>query len=214
MRRSRLIAGALAAAAVAVPAGVGAAPAVADDDVGGATTVVLNPELVPVLVDTLKVAPIAPGTLTTDGGVAQLAFPITEVDDGVVSHKGGLSLQPVGGGDLAITNFDINTGEGVLTAEAALNGTKLEGRVPVFRLGAVQPINGATPRCDGTAAGLTLTPEAAQALNAPSFGGAFVGDACVKPVFEDDDDRDDEDDDRDDDDRDDDDRDDDDRDDD
>src|SRR3712207_3805103 len=191
MRRSRVIAGALAAAPPTVPAAVGAGPAVSDhdDDVGGATTVVLNPQLVPVLVDTLKVAPIPPGTLTTPGGVAQLAFPITDVENGIVSHKGGLSLQPVGGGDLDITDFDVNTRAGVLTAKARLNGTYLRKRVPVFRLGAVQRIKGVKTRCDGIAAGLTLTAEAAGALNAPSFAGAFVGNACVKPVYEDDDDR-------------------------
>lgn len=189
MRRSRLLAGVLATAAVAVPAGVAAAPAVADDDeVSGATTVVLNPELVPVLVNTLKVAPIAPGTLTTPGGVAQVAFPISEIEDGVVSHKGGLSFQPVGGGALAITKFKVDTNTGFLTAKAVLNGNKVKGRVPVFRLGPVQPINGTTPGCDGIPAGLTLTEQAANALNAPSFAGVFVGDACVQPVFEDDDD--------------------------
>ncbi len=195
MPRSRRIAGALAAAAVAVPAGVAATPAVADDDhdAGGVTTVVLNPQLVPVLVDTLKVAPIAPGTLTTPGGVAQVAFPISEIEDGVVSHKGGLRFQPVGGGVLKVKNFKVDTNTGLLTARAKLNGDRIKGRVPVFRLGPAQPINGATPACSGIAAGLTLTEQAASALGAPSFAGAFVGDACVAPVSDDEDHEDDDD---------------------
>ena len=181
MRRSRLIAGALATAALAVPA-VAAAPAGADhDDAGGVTTVVLNPDLVSTLVDTLEVQTIAPAALTAPGGVEQVAFPISGIDDGVVSHKGGLRFTPVGGGNLEISKFQIRTASGVLTAKTFLDGKRVKGQVPIFKLGAVQPINGATPACDGIAAGLTLTKQAAAALGAPSFEGAFVGDACVQP---------------------------------
>jgi hypothetical protein len=61
-----------------------------------------------------------------------------------------------------------------------LDGQELD-EVDIFELGAAQPIDGEVPSCDGTQAGLTLTPEAAAALGAPSFAGAFVGDACVVP---------------------------------
>lgn len=148
----------------------------------GRTTVVLNPALVPTLVDTLKVRALSPGRLTAPGGVAQVSFPITRVKGGVVSHVGGLGFTPVGGGDLRITSFDVNLNTGYLTAKARLNGAKLPGRVNIFALGPVQAINGAAPACSGVAAGLTLTADAANALGAPSFAGAFVGDACVVPA--------------------------------
>ncbi|MGN6405960.1 hypothetical protein [Sinomonas sp.] len=147
--------------------------------VRGATTVVLNPSLVPVLAGTLKVKPIAPGALIAPGGRAELIFPITHVAGTVVQHAGGLQFSPVGGGSLRLTRFDINLGTGLLDAKAQLNGKRLAGRVDVFALGPVQPIGGSVPACSGTAAGLTLTAQAAGALGAPSFAGAFVGDACV-----------------------------------
>ncbi len=168
-----LSAGALTLGALMAPA--------ASASTGGATTVVLNPDLVPVLVDTLKVAPIAPGELTAPGGVAQVSFPITEVDRKEIEHRGGLQFTPVGGGSLKITRFEVNLRKGVLSAEKTrLNGKKL-GEVDIFQLGAAQPINGAIPSCDGVQAGLTLTPGAAAALGAPDFAGAFVGNACVVP---------------------------------
>lgn len=150
-------------------------------DQEGRTTVVLNPKLVPVLTETLKVRTIRPGKLTAPGGVAQLSFPITEVEGKVIEHAGGLSFTPVGGGSLRITNFDVNLRTGFLNAKTVLDGKRLPGRVDIFALGAPKPINGAVPKCDGTQAALTLTAGAAKALGAPSFAGAFVGDACVVP---------------------------------
>jgi hypothetical protein len=177
---------AAAASAAALASTVLLAPAAtADTGHGGssrhrpATTVVLNPDLVPVLVDTLKVKTVAPGRLTAPNGQAQLTFPVTDVDDGVVAHVGGLQFKPVGGGDLRVTRFDIHLDTGVLDAKARLNGKRLPDRVDLFTLGAARPINGTLPSCDGTAAGLTLTKTAAEALGAPTFAGAFVGDACV-----------------------------------
>ena len=158
------------------------------DDESGRTTVVLNPALVPTLVNTLKVKALAPGRLTAPGGLAQVSFPITRVHKGVVSHAGGLGFTPVGGGNLRITSFDVNLNTGYLTAKTRLNGTKLPGRVNIFALGPVQAINGMVPACSGVAAGLTLTADAANALGAPSFTGAFIGDACVVPATDDGDD--------------------------
>lgn len=93
-----------------------------------------------------------------------------------------------GGGALRITRFDVNLNTGYLNAETVLNGKRLPGRVDIFALGAAKPINGSVPRCDGIQAGLTLTPGAAKACGAPSFAGAFVGDACVVPGEHEDDD--------------------------
>lgn len=146
----------------------------------GTTTVVLDPALVPVLTGTLHVTPIPPGQLSAPGGRAQLSFPITEVEGKEIEHSGGLRFTPVGGGSLRITEFEIDQRKGVLSAETKLNGKRL-GEVEVFRLGPARPIDGRVPACRGVQAGLTLTAAAAGALNAPSFAGAFVGDACVVP---------------------------------
>ncbi|GHG58342.1 hypothetical protein GCM10012320_32030 [Sinomonas cellulolyticus] len=184
MRTRRFLAAAASAAALAstvllapaatADAGMGTAPRSPK-----ATTVVLNPELVPVLVNTLDVRALAPARLTAPGGMPQVSFPITSIGQGVIGHVGGLDFTPIGGGDLRLTNFDINLGTGLLDAKAQLNGKRLQGRVDLFALGPVQPINGSVPSCTGTPAGLTLTPAAAAALGAPSFAGAFIGDACV-----------------------------------
>lgn len=146
----------------------------------GTTTVVLNPELLPVLVDTLKVTPIASAKLSAPGGVAQLSFPITEVNDEEIEHSGGLRFSPIGGGSLRITDFEIELQEGVLDAETKLKGRDL-GQVDIFALGDAQAINGEITACEGIQAGLTLTAGAAAALGAPDFAGAFVGNACVLP---------------------------------
>jgi hypothetical protein len=184
-----LCAGTLAATAIVAPAA--SASTVhhegGDRDRAGVTTVVLNPALVPVLVNTLKVKPIAPGTITAPGGLAQASFPISDIDGSVIEHRGGLAFTPVGGGTLRITRFDVDLGTGFLNAKTRVNGHPLPGRVNIFRLGPVQPINGKSPSCAGTPAGLTLTPQAAGALGAPSFAGAFVGDACVLPSNDQDD---------------------------
>ena len=111
----------------------------------GVTTVVLNPALLPALTGTLKVAPVSPATVTAPRGVVQAAFPITEVEGKVIEHSGGLRFTPVGGGSLVIRNFDVNLRTGFLDARAQLNGERLPGRVDVFQLGPVQPINGRAP---------------------------------------------------------------------
>jgi hypothetical protein len=188
MRISRALAttalttGALALSAVIAPsAGASDDHDERDKRSAGVTTVVLNPDLVPVLVDTLGVAPIAPGELSAPGGVAQVSFPITEVEANEIEHSGGLQFTPVGGGTLRITEFEVDLRSGVLSAdETSLNGKKL-GEVDIFELGEAQPINGAVPSCDGVQAGLTLTAGAAAALGAPDFAGAFVGEVCVVP---------------------------------
>jgi hypothetical protein len=151
---------------------------------GGTTTVVLNQAIVPALVG-LGVAPVAPGTLTAPGNVYQVAFPITEIEHSTIGHRGGLEFTMAAAGDVKITKFVIDLNTGLLTAQARVNGAKI-GRIPVFKLGAVQEIStGVTPACAGTAAGLTLTPEAAGALGVPA--GLFIGDACIVPSGHDED---------------------------
>src|SRR5689334_225886 len=103
-----LCAGALITGAITAPS---ASAATAHDDEegsGGVTTVVLNPALVPVLTNTLKVAPVAPATVTAWGGAVRASFPITEVEGKVIEHSGGLRFTPVGGGSLVITRFDVD----------------------------------------------------------------------------------------------------------
>lgn len=184
-----LCAGALSATAIIAPA-ANASTAHhegGDRDRAGVTTVVLNPALVPVLVNTLKVKPVAPGTITAPGGRAQASFPISEIEGSVIEHRGGLSFTPIGGGTLRITQFEVDLKTGYLTAKTSVNGHRLPGRVKIFRLGPVQSIKGKSPACAGTPAGLALTPQAAGALGAPSFAGTFVGDACVLPGHDEDD---------------------------
>src|SRR5688572_20591022 len=143
-----LTTGALALSAVIAPS------ALADDHDddkrwAGVTTVVLNPELVPTLVETLGVAPIAPGELSAPGGVAQVSFPITEVDAKEIEHSGGLQFTTLTGGTLRITEFEVDLQSGVLSAdETTLDGANL-GEVDIFQLGEAQPINGEVPACDG-----------------------------------------------------------------
>jgi hypothetical protein len=178
MRRTALLAAVLAALVVSI--GVVASSAGAEEkDSGGTTTVVLNPEVVPTLL-ALEVAPLRPGTLSAPGGLAQVAFPISEIENGVVGHAGGLRFTPIGGGELKIRNFDVDTNSGFLTANTWLDGKRIKGRVPIFQLGATQPISGQPP-CGGIAAGLTLTNAAAGALGAPGAVGTFIGNACVVP---------------------------------
>jgi hypothetical protein len=185
MKQARTLSGIAALAALAFGTAA-ASPASASErghgSAEGRTTVVLNPALVPTLVNTLHVRALAPGRISAPGGVAQVSFPITSVEGGVVRHVGGLRFVPVGGGDLRITHFNVDLNTGYLNAKAKLNGARIPGRVNVFALGPVQPINGSAPSCDGIAAGLSLTSEAAGALGAPAFAGAFVGDACVRPA--------------------------------
>ena len=75
--------------------------------------------------------------------MAQVSFPITEVEKDEVEHAGGLRFTPVGGGSLRITNFEVELDDMVLEAETWLNGKKL-GDVDIFELGKA---SGSTARC-------------------------------------------------------------------
>ena len=186
----RIAAGAAVAATLCLVST--AAPASAHDgthqgDANGRTTVVLNQGLVGALVG-LGVAPVRPGTLTAPEGTYQVAFPITSVQHGRIRHSGGLEFSKAAAGDVRITSFVVDTNTGYLTAKAKVNGRSI-GRIPVFSLGAVQPVApGVTPSCAGVPAGLTLTPTAAAALLGDASATAFIGDACVVPASGDDED--------------------------
>ena len=188
MRISRhFAAGVTAAATLCLVLSAGPASALDRDSQGeasGRTTVVLNQGLVGALVG-LGVAPVRPGTLTAPAGLYQVAFPITYIEDGQIGHSGGLDFSKAAAGDVKITNFVVNTSTGYLTAKAKVNGKNI-GRIPVFSLGAVQSVAaGVTPTCEGVPAGLTLTPAAAAALLGDSSATAFIGDACVVPSGDD-----------------------------
>jgi hypothetical protein len=177
-------AGAAAVTVVALASPAGAAtPGDVQPAGEGSTTVLVNPAVVSTLVG-LGVAPVAPGRLTPVGNTVRLSFPIAgDPHDGRVAHRGGLDFAHAGGHKVRITRFLVNTNTGYLTAATWVDGAWV-GRVPVFRLGAAQPINGSLPHCTGIAAGLTLTKAAAGALGIPTAAGAFIGDACVQPTPE------------------------------
>ena len=173
MRVTRLAA-ILAAVALLVSAALASSASAASR-----TVVTVNPTALPTLL-AVGVAPVAPGNLTV-GDVVQASFPINGNLSGnrkVITHRGGLSFVPLGGGTLQITNFNIDLKRSQLTAVTVLNGDELPFRVPVFDIGATQSIAG-EPACAGVHAGLTLTAAAAGALGAPGAAGAPIGNACV-----------------------------------
>lgn len=145
----------------------------------GATTVTLDAGTIGAVVGLgLTPAPVGPGVL--GGSPLQASFPITGAfaKGGIVKHVGGLSLS-AGGTTLSLTNYWIDLNRGVLTANAAVNGSSV-GRVDLFDLGAAAPKAG----CAATAE-LSLDSQAAGALTAvfgaPNLTGAHFGTACVAP---------------------------------
>lgn len=147
----------------------------------GATTVDLNTDTIDAVVGLgLTPAPVRPGVLGMHGDDLLASFPIVGnvLKDGIVKHTGGLSLS-TDDTRLTLTNYWIDTNEGVLTAYAEVNGDAV-GRLPLFVLGEA-------PAQDGCAvtASLALSPQAAAALTAvfgaPNLTGADFGDACVAP---------------------------------
>lgn len=170
----------LAAAAAATAAGVGliapSAWAVAPaGNARGVTTVELTSAAVGAL-GPLAPAPVAPAVL--GGSPLVAAFPVVgNQNAGVVKHVGGLSLTGAAG-TLSLTNYDIVLSQGVLTADASLNGSDL-GRIPLFT---VTP-EATAPGCFASAE-LFLSPQAAGALSSvfgtsTALSGADIGTACV-----------------------------------
>ena len=146
----------------------------------GATTVTLDTATIGAVVGLgLTPAPVGPAVL--GGDPLQASFPITGKfgKNDMVKHVGGLSLTDAKGTQLTLTNYWIDLGRGVLTAQAAVNGMN-QGRVDLFDLGTAPAQQG----CAATAE-LTLDEQAAGALTAvfgaPDLTGADFGTACVAP---------------------------------
>lgn len=161
--------------------GIAGASVVPQGKARGATTVELNTGTIDAVIGLgLTPAPLNPGVLGTHGDHLLASFPIVGnvLKDGVVKHTGGLSLS-AGGTTLTLTNYWIETGSGVLTAYAEVNGQAV-GRLPLFVLGGAEPRDG----CFATAS-LALSSQAAGALTAvfgaPNLTGADFGVACVAP---------------------------------
>jgi hypothetical protein len=128
----------------------------------------------------LGIAPSAvrPGVIAAHGGVVTATFPITEMENGVIEHAGGITLTK-GSTKLRLTSYYIKGA--TLTARASLNG-KLLGRIPLFDLTNVKSY--ASGHCAVTA-DLRFTSGAAGALTsvfqAPDVTGVLFGSACVAP---------------------------------
>ena len=163
----------------------------------GATIVKLSPDFLKALA-TLKVAPgaIAPGKLEVNSRGAKASFPITTgaVDLGTlkaeISHEGGLSLS-AGKTRVELTSFiiDLAGDRPVLTGLVTVNDS-LIGRVPLFDLN-VSPrgVGGNEDYLKINDVGVTLTAEAADALNSifgvTAFTGGFpIGTAYVRAILE------------------------------
>ena len=144
---------------------------------GGSTTVTLDPSTAQVLQQNkVTVAPVAPATASTAGGSVAVSFPVTGGEAfvfpnsdlpmirGDVVHSGGLSFS-AGGKTLEVTNFIVNPGTSLLTANV---GGK---QVPLFELdGRAVKIghdDSGNVTLDGTI--VRLSPQAADALNT-TFG--------------------------------------------
>jgi hypothetical protein len=140
--------------AVAVALAVGWAGSAGAVPIVGGTTVVTPdlaaaPNFVSVATENgIAPAAIPPGTL--GGEPLGFAFPITSVSATNVLHSGGISLTQ-DATTLMLTEFDVNLTSLILFGTAMLGDTLL-GVVPLFNV-------------DGATLGLSLTSEAATALN-------------------------------------------------
>jgi hypothetical protein len=151
----------------------------------GLTTVTLNQATIGAVVGLgLTPAAVAPGTLGTVGTELQATFPIRgRIEHGIIRHRGGLSFTS-GSTTLSLTRYTIDTNRGILTARAAVNGTRV-GRITLFDLGAA-------PAQDGCAATATLALDAQAAsalvsvfslsLDPAAITGLDFGTACVAPA--------------------------------
>jgi hypothetical protein len=144
---------------------------------GGSTTVTLDSGTAQVLQQNgVAVAPVAPATATSNSGFVSVQFPVTGGEAfifpqndlpfvrGDVVHSGGLTFSG-GGKSLTATDFIVNPGTSILTANV---GGK---QVPLFELDGrtvkVGKDGSGDPTLDGTI--VRLSPQAADTLNA-TFG--------------------------------------------
>ncbi len=187
----RLAAVGLAAAATLLARSASAAPTVALDQ--GTTSVVLSSQLLGAAT-ALGVAVDDVGPATLDGGVAFFPFTGGVLDvasaKGEIIHGGGLSLT-AGGTVVTLTDFIIETaaaGGPRLTGNVTAGGSYV-ARVPLFNLALPDVPLPLAPNAQGKVTIrhvlVTLTPEAAAALNATFKVTAFtaglpIGTAKVK----------------------------------
>jgi len=180
------------AASTAIGIGVlaSAAPAFAHDggDNQGSTIVTIDNGTLGAIVGLgLTPSAIKPGVIAANGGVVTATFPITDMENGVIKHGGGIALTSADGTKLSLTRYTISGA--TLTARAALNGKRL-GRIPLFDLTSVKIFTSGS--CAVTA-DLRFTSAAAGALTAvfgaPDLTGVRFGSACVAPQAGDDDDK-------------------------
>jgi len=171
-----------ASAAIGIGVLASAAPTFAHDgeDNKGATIVTIDNGTLGAIVGLgLTPSAIRPGVIATSGGVVKATFPITEMENGVIKHAGGIALTTADGSKLALTRYNI--AGATLTARAALNGKRL-GRIPLFDLTNVRTFTSGP--CAVTA-DLRFTSAAAGALTAvfgaPDLTGVRFGSACVAP---------------------------------
>lgn len=144
---------------------------------GGSTTVTLNSGTAQILQqNNVSVTPVGPATASNSGGNVAVSFPVTggeafvfPTNDlpfvrGDVMHSGGLTFSS-GGKSLTATDFIVNPGTSLLTADV---GGK---EVPLFELDGhavkVGSDSAGNPTLDGTI--VRLSPQAADALNS-TFG--------------------------------------------
>jgi hypothetical protein len=146
---------------------------------GVSTSVDLDPATVKVLSDNkVTVTPVAPATVSQNGGTTTVSFPITQgyvavypTDQpsyirGTFSHSGGLTFT-AGGKSLQVTDFIVNPGTSMLSATVGGSGSvaqilDLDGT----NVKVSQDAEGHT-RLDGTVAKLSAT--GAEALD-KTFG--------------------------------------------
>jgi hypothetical protein len=151
--------------------------------VGGGTTVQLDAAAAAKITGAgVAVAPVG----AAYAGPSGITFPITigRVDQttlaGQIRHLGGLSFTQ-GSTVLKATRYFINVNESpVLTAKVSLNGTSL-GRLPLFKVVPTQGPSIVHRTLTLAGVNLTLTPEAAGALNDVFAGGApaFAEDELI-----------------------------------
>jgi len=158
-------------------AGPGVKPAVEILELGGVSTNVdLDPATATVLKDNgVSIAPVAPATVSTNGGTTTASFPISQgyvsvypkeqqpFIRGTFSHVGGITFS-AGGKSITATDFIVNPGNSELTATVGGNAVQL---LDLDGTNVAVTQDGSTTRVEGTVAKLSAT--AASALNS-TFG--------------------------------------------
>ena len=157
--------------------GPGGEPSAEIMELGGrSTSVDLDPATAAVLKENnVTVTPVAPATVSTNGGTITVSFPITQgyvsvypqsqqpFIRGTFSHVGGVTFS-AGGKSVTATDFMVNPGSSELIATVGGNGVQL---LDLDGTNVQVTQDGSTTRIEGTVA--KLSSAAAQALN-QTFG--------------------------------------------